>query len=374
MPTVVTFEAGTIADCMKKAGRVAPGKVGSAFDKAAGIVFDITPGSDAPCIVRATDTEVFYIETVDVTKAEGDEVRWRLPSQLLANVVGSIPGTSGKVVTFSQKDGNKVDISSGRMRAQIILNANPYYPEWEPTDNLALNSAPNFGGNLTRVEWAASKDGPAPLNGVHIDGQYMIATDRYKIARVPCLVELPNGPVTIPAWSIGSLLKQMGDVLVGVDGNMFVAMPDDYTQIKTVILSGQYAPVQKIVSLEYSQEADIPKSALIDKIQKATQFAGADRSPVVTLYIGKGELAIYMNNAEIGLFGDVIELPGAADHERVVIKFTPKALLDALNHAPNEKIKLKYNPENTRLPICIDGDSGYEVWVAPRTDLSKKED
>jgi DNA polymerase III sliding clamp (beta) subunit (PCNA family) len=367
MTTVVSFEAGTIADAMKKAGRVAPAKVGSAFDKAAGIVFEIAPGTDAPCIVRATDTTVFYMETLDTVSADGDKCRWRLPSQILSNVVGTIPTTAGKNVTFTQKTPNEVEISAGRMRVKLLLNANPFYPEWDATDNLTLRTATNFGGNITRVEWAAHKT-QTPLCGVHINGEYIIATDSYRIARVPCLVDLPNGPITIPAGSIGQLIKQMGDVLVGVDGNLFVTMPDDYTQIKTVVFGEDYPSIAKFENLGYEQEIEFRKADLIDRIQKAVQLAGADRAPILNMYIGREELAVMMNNAEIGLLGDVVELPGQASHTRTHIRITPKMVMDALNNAPNDKVTMRYNPSNVKSPIQIDGDSGYKVWLAVRAE------
>lgn len=367
MTTVVTFEAGTIGDSMKKAARVAPSKVGSAFDKAAGIVLDIAPGSNTPCIVRATDTSIFYFEILDVLKAEGNPVRWRLPSQLISNVLGTLPATAGKQVTFTQISSSQVEIKSGRMTAKVILNANPYYPEWEPSDSAGLTVAPNFGGNITRVEWAASKPGPPPLNGVHLDGTHIIATDRYRIARVPCLIDLPH-PVTIPAWSVGSLLKQMGDVLVGFGGNLFVAMPDDYTQVKTIVLGDQYLDLKKVIAREFDEQVEFRRAELTERITRAVNFAGADRAPILEMFIGQSEVAIMLQNQEVGLFGDVVEVPGQASHRRVKLRFTPQMLLDALSNAPNDKVILKYNPNNTNLPVSIDGDSGYQVWIAPRQE------
>lgn len=366
--TVVSFEAGTIADAIKKAARVAPVKVGSAFDKAAGIVFDIYPGTDAPCIIRATNTDIFYVETIDTIKCEGDTVRWRLPSQILANIIGNISSAAGRVVTFTHQRPNVIEINSGRMKLNLILNGNPYYPEWDITDGGILTTAPNFGGNITRVEWAASKNGPSPLDGVHITGTHIIATDRYRIARVPCEINLPSGPITIPAWSIGQLLKQMGDVEIGVDGNLFVAQPDSYTQIKTTIIGQQYPPIDRITSMEFEERIDVNRSVLLGQIQNASQIAGADRAPVMVMIIGKNELAVMMSNDEIGLFGDVTELNGQADHGRVQIRFTPRMFIDALNNAPNDKIAIKYNPGNVNLPIGLDGDSGYEAWIAPRAE------
>lgn len=355
---------------MKRAARVAPAKAGTSFDKSAGIIFDIAPGTDAPCVIRATDTEVFYVEVLETNSCEGDKCRWRLPSQLLANVIGTLPATAGKQVTFTWDGAGPIVITSGRMKVQFNLILNPFFPEWDVVDSLQLVTAPNFGGNMTRVEWAASKAGPAPLNGVLIDGTHMLATDRYRVARVPCKIDMPEGSIVIPAWSVGQLMKQMGDVLVGVSGNMFVAMPDDYTQIQVVSLGGQMPPIERVTSLVYDQQITVGKDALLERINRATQFSGADRAPILSVYIGREGLAVFMANADIGLFGDEIELLGQADHPRVKIMFSPKMLIDALTNAPNNTVTIKYSPSNVGLPICIDGDSGYEAWIAPRTEKS----
>lgn len=370
MTTRVTFEAATIGDAMKRAARVAPAKVGTSFDKAAGIVLDIAPGTDAPCIVRATDTEVFYLEVLETISAEGDKCRWRLPSQLMASVIGAIPPTSGRTVTFTWQGSGPITITSSRMKIELNLILNPFYPDWDAIDASSLVSAPAFGAAITRVEWAASKEGPPPLNGVLIDGTYMVATDRYRIARVECSVPMSGGPIIIPAWSIGSLLKSMGDVLIGTSGNMFVAMPDDFTQIQVVTLGEKFAPVQKAYELPYEEHVTVGREELIRYINSAVQFAGANRDPMVTLWFGREELAVHLHNQDLGMFGDVILTPGQATHERMKIHFTPKMLLDALNQAPNARVTLNYKPGDIKKPIRIDGDSGYTVWCVPRTEIS----
>lgn len=372
MTTVVSFEAGTISDCMKKAARVAPSKIGSAFDKAAGIVFDLDPNSKLPCVIRATDTQTFYLETIDVVNIEGEKVRWRLPSQLLGNVIGTIPALAGRQVKFEQISPTQVQISSGRMRVKLNLNTNPNYPEWEPADSLTLTEAPNFGECVTRVEWAAAKSGLPPLNGVHIDGEYITATDKYKIARVPCKIDLDE-PVTIPT-GVGNLVKQAGDVKVGMDDKLFVVAPDEYTQFKTVVFGSEYAPIERIASMTFEEEIKFNRSELIDKIQKATNFSGSDRMPVVELFLGREELAVMMENMEIGLFGDVIELAGQAEHKRIRIRVTPDMMIGALSHSPSDMVTLKYSPSATNRPILIEGDSGYQSWIVTRSERTTQGD
>jgi len=366
MSTSVTFEVGVISDALKKAARFAPNKVGPVFSKASGIILDIAPGTDSPCVIRATDTEVFYIEALSATATEGDAVRWRLPSQLMANTVGTIPPTQGKTVTFTQTEKSNIQISSGRLKIKVILNPNPDYPEWDisPAEDLTL--APSFGTSLSRVEWACGRDGPTPIDGVHIDGDYLLATDRYRIVKVPCKLEVDE-PVTIHGSILSQVLRNTGDVKIGVDGNFFVIMPDEYTQIKAVILGAPFPALGRIIDEPHEVQVAMPRAPLIEMINAATQFAGSDRAPIVKLIVGREEIAVFMNNDEVGMFGNVIEVPGQATHDRVTIAFTPKMILDCLSNAPGEVISFGYTPNNLRRPVSVEVDGAYSAWSAPRT-------
>lgn len=370
--TVVVFESGTIADSMKKAGAVAPSKVGAAFDTASGIIMDVTPGSKTPCVIRATDTEVFFMETLDVVSCAGESVRWRLPAQLLANVIGSQAAGSGKTITFTQISPSQVQIKCGTMRSKINLNLNTSYPEWDPSTGVNLINAPAFGESLKRVIWAAEKGGVPQLSGFHLTGTHAIATDRYRIARIPLEVKLDR-PVTIPTGRIASLISQAGDVLVGMDGEQFVVMPDDYTEIKTVIFGGAYPPIEMVTDREYETSVSFSKDMLIERVQRAVHFAGTDRAPVLFLFLGRSQLAIMMQNPEVGQYGDVVDLPGQAEHDRITLRFTPSMILDGLSHAPSKTIEFNYNTSSTNRPVRIDGGQGYQCWLAPRSEITPAE-
>lgn len=367
--TSVTFEAGTIADAMKKSGSVAPAKAGAAFDSAAGIVMDVCPGTDTPCVIRATDTEIFFIETLDVVKAEGDTVRWRLPSQLLANVVGSQASGSGKTITFKQLSPSQIQVSSASMRSKINLNGNPHYPSWTPLSGIDYHTAPGFGDAVSRIMWAAEKGGTPVLSGFHLNGTHVVTTDRYRVARFPMEIELKE-PITIPAGKVGSLLRGTGDILVGTHDDLFVMMPDDYTEIRTVVYGGQYPAIGKIFDLEYTNSLTFQKQDLVERVQRATHFAGTDRAPVLYLYVGRNQLAVMMENREVGQYGDVIDVPTQADHARIVLRFTPSMILDSLGNAPNPTVTLHYNPDATNRPVKFDGGLGYECWLAPRSEIT----
>jgi DNA polymerase III sliding clamp (beta) subunit (PCNA family) len=366
--TTVTFETATIADAVRRAVRIAPGKAGHAFDKAAGLIFEINPGGQAVCIIRATNLDAFHTEIIATVDADGDAQTWRLPSALLGNVVGTLPAKSGTHVKFTQ-EGRKITIQQGRMKSSMQLIDSDDYPNWDMFDGSVLTMVQGLGQRVAMVEWAAG-NGEPPLAGVHLDGEYAYATDRYRLARIPCKLGIAR-PITIPAGILGQCLKTMGDTGVGVTGTQLLLAPDDYTQLATVIYAVDYPPIDKLFDTKYETFVEINKADMLEKLNRAGSYAGAERDPLIRTIWGKGELAVMMENPEIGLFGDVVECPGQLDHKRITLNFTPKNLIDALNNAPETRTKIYYDftetdPKISRTVKVVSGQ--YECIVMKRQE------
>ena len=365
MTTTMMFESAALADAVKKAAQIAPAKSGMAFDKAAGIVLDVFPDEEVSCIIRATDMNIFYSEVVSSLESSGPQTRWRLSSHALTAVVSGLPASAGKV-TFKQ-DGNKIVVTSGRMRASLVLMDSDYYPEWDMFDSSGMSAVTGMGGKIAQVEWAASKGADFPWCGVYLNGTHAIATDRYRLCSTPLAIPLPH-PIIVPAGVLGTILRKVGDTEVALDGTVLNVAPDSYTQIRTTLLGGDYPPVERIMRRDYPQSVNLKKSHLIDVLKRASQFAGADRDPVIRTFWGKGEVAAMMDNPEIGMLGDVVEVPGQIEHKRVTLWFAPKYILDGLERAASENITIKYDDQNPLAPVYIDGGGGQEIWIVPRKE------
>lgn len=368
--TSVVFETATIADAVRRAARIAPGKAGIAFDKAAGILMEIIPGDDAQCIMRATNLDAFQTEVIAVVQAEGDSVRWRLPSQLLNMVVGNLPPKAGSQVKFTH-EGNKVVIQQGRMKSTMQLIDDSNFPDWEMFDSSEFTQVTALGQKISMVEWAASSDGTPPLCAVYLDGENVYSTDRYKVARFPCKIDLEK-PVMIPSGILGTSLKAMGDTGVGRTEHKLLLAVDDWTQISTVLYQESYPPVKMFFDTVYEAAVEVNKADLLEKLNRANSYSGAERSPTVRTFWGQGEIAVMMENAEVGLFGDVVEVGSGLGHRRVPINFTPKNLIDALNHAPGNRVTLHYDYTESdpriKKTIKVVGDGGYECVVMKRAE------
>lgn len=369
--TKIVFETATLADAIRKADRVAPSK-GSAFDKSAGIVIEIivSPMEDPVVIVRATDTTTFYMEWVDPMEVTGESTCWRLPSKLFAGLVSTLPIGSGSLVTIEEKPeekGRTVSLTTNRKtRCKFSLIEMSYYPMWSAFDESNLKTVSNLGGRIAQVEWAAAKN-EEKIDGVHFDGDSAIATDRYRLVKVPMDMTVEE-PITVPSAVLSAVIRQTGDVKVGTDGRMFLVAPDEHTQIRTVMSGHDYPNVQRIMdqNLSYPETIRVKKTELLEIMARSLNFVGADRFPTMRLFFGKEEINIYMADAEKGMLGDAVEIPGQAMHDRVELKFTPKNIMEALEHAPNEEIILGYDPEKPLRVFLVDGGSGYLCWVVPR--------
>jgi len=370
--TKVIFETATISDAIRKAARIAPSK-GAAFDKAQGIVIDMSPGTDFPVVVRATNLEIFSMEWVDLIEAEGEPVSWRVPASVFAQVMAGLPIGSGNQVTLEDKRSSsgylQLHLTQARIKARFNLMRGEDYPVWPVFDPDTLFPATDLGGRISQVEWAAAKGDP-PFSGVHFNGDQALSTDRYRLACVPLSIPDLKEPVTVPAGILGMVLKQTGEISIGVEGDQMLIMPDEHTQIRTILYGVEYPKVERIMHRDFDNSVKVKKTEVIERMTRATAFSGADRAPTLRVFIGKGEFAVMMNNEEIGLLGDVIELPGQCAHPRTEFLFTPKNIMEAISNSPNEDVEIFYDPEQPKKIIYLNGGSGYEAWVMPRYDTS----
>lgn len=360
----VVFETATIADSITKAARVAPTK-GEAWDKASGIVMEGDP-SDNTVTIRSTNLKVFYLEVVDAVEVS-EAATWRIPHRVIAAIVGKLPIGSGKTVTMEQ-EGGIVHLRAGTTRAQIRVTDPQYYPEWGPFDPDKLEMVPDLGARIQQVEWAAHDD-MHPIDGIHLDGQHVVATDRIRVAMAPCEATPIYRPITIPAGILKPVMGNLRDVAIGIDEGMFLLMPDVATQIKTRIYDEVYPDMVGIIErASFTDSIKISKAGLLEIMDRAAVFAST-RAPKITFIVGKKEVAVMCSEEDTGLLGDQLGCDDGGDHPRCKIMFTPKNLMESIGAAPSDQIEIFYNREEVKKPIKIDGGSGYVALVMPRREI-----
>lgn len=363
--TKVTFETAALADAIKKANVVAPGR-GKAFDEAGGIVIDVLPEHNL-VVVRATNRDVFYMEWVAVLDIEGDACSWRLPNLIVAPIITSLPIGTGKVISLEEVasgTSSHLAMVSGKTKAKFFLMDMTYYPEWEVFDPDDLTNVSDLGERISMVEWCVGNDVP-PLNGVNFNGTEVKSTDRYRVAVVPLPIKNLTEPITIPAGILGQILKQTGDVRVGFTEHQMLLMPNENTQVRTVLYGGDYPTMARLMNRDRPNTVTLQKDALIEVLNRATLASPGDRFLLLHMYVGKESISVRVDGPESNVL-DVLDLPGQADHPRVDIRITPKMLVDILNNAPGKGVSISYDVSNPEGHLYISGDKGYEAWMVAR--------
>jgi DNA polymerase III sliding clamp (beta) subunit (PCNA family) len=362
--TKVIFEAASLASALAAASKVAPTR-GSAFEKAAGILLDITADE---CIVMATDTLVRYSTWLTPEHFEGDPVSWRVPSRTFPELIGKLKTVRNKTLTLEQ-DGQTLKMTHGSTRATFQIMDARDYPKWEPFSPDDMHEVIGLSKAVASVAWAVSKD-LAPLVGVNLDGDLVLATNRYRFASVPCSIPLAE-PVTIHPLVLTSVLKNSVSIKMRVDGSQVCIMPDDYTQISMTVYGDPYPPLRKIMRREYPVMCKITKQELLDTIELVMTMAGADRMPKLHLIFGREQIAVMVENDQIGKVGHVMEVPGqVAFPSRHEIRFDPDNFMSALNGCIGTEITIGFEMENKMAPIYLTGGEDLEFWLAPRQKLA----
>lgn len=367
--TTVEFETAALASVINNAARIAPVK-GKEFETYAGLFIEIRPDDtgEQEVNIRASNGDVFYTEYLDALKIEGGPTDWRVPSLSMGGFLRNLPIGTGKVVTLEQVGGS-LHVSQGRARCEFPLIKTDFYPDWDMFDPALTNPVRNFGDKISQVSWAADKSDLPPLNGVYIDGEKLIATNKFRIAKIPCEVELgDNGAVTVPVGILTPILSQMVDIKVGVIGNFLCIAPNDYTQIKCVLFQDQFPNVEPALSAEHDSAVLLSRDTVADMVNRVLSVVNSDRQIALRVTIGNGEIEFFVQGeSKSERVVDAMDLPGQADHEPLEIYFSPENFSDAVSKAPDKDVMFWYNKERAKSMVKFDGGSGYEVVVQPRS-------
>jgi hypothetical protein len=368
----VTFETAGLAAAAAKAARVAPSK-GMAFDQAAGIMIEGRPDeTDHKAItVKATNLEVDYLEWVRPTeiKADGD-FEWRVPSQLFAGFVGGLPIGSGKTVTLSQDEpGTPLVMKSGRTRAKIHVITGRSYRTWEPFDPAGLVEVEGFANRVNQASWATDPQ-TVPFSGIHINGTHLLATDRYKMVRVPCPVTLDDS-VTVPLDVLAPILNAVEDVRLGVAERHLLLMPDEYTQMQAVLFSAAFPDLSRIMSMEdFNLQVNVPRVPFRDAVQRMLSLVGrGERYPMVTLDITHDGIGLYMSVDGVGEMTDEVETDATVEADAelpVTMHFSPDYLIKTFDHSKDPHINMHIRTDQPKRAVKMSDTTGYDVWIAPR--------
>lgn len=359
--TRITFDAATLADAVGKAARVSPTK-GAAFDRAAGITFNVDPHNGQATIL-ATDIDTSYLQIIKGTDCIGDTRQWRIPSATLASLVSALPMGAGSLVTFIDTGDGAIRIKSSTVTVKLQMYEGDF-PMIETFAPSGFSEAYDFSQKAARVTWACAKD-TSVLSGVHVDGESLIGCDRTVAAIIPCKVPITK-PITVPLFNLGPILRTATDVRVGANDKRMLIQLDAETQATTSIFEGNYPDVKKLRRTDWKGHVMIPRTRMLDSLARMMVVGRSDRMPTVKLEFSTGLVPTVTLDLEVesGRIQDKVDVTGEFDDYTIL--FTPQYIVPALENAKDEMVKFEFVPGDPLKPVHITDSTGYEALITPR--------
>lgn len=368
-----TVEAAIWADAIKRAALVAPTR-GDGFDKAAGIVLRVDPENET-CTVMATDTLLSYMEVLPISNAKGAPFDWRIPSQVFSQTVAKLKVGNGSLLTLSDgKFIERIEMTQARMKASFNMISMNHYLLWGGVDSSELIPVSDLGESIKRVQWAKAGLKDQAFNGIYFGPGWIGASDRYRIA-LQQGIKVTTERFMIPAALLTSIIPDKGDVKCGRIGNKFVIMPNPYTQIETGIQTEVPDISVGLTRHTHTHQCTFSKSDFLPLIERMIGFAAGDRLARSAIFIGRSELAVHLDNSEVGGYGDIVPAAGDVEtHNRVKIDLNPANLKDAVAAFPGEVVTMKYNvdPSHSKT-LCFTNNKNYNSMIAPLAPPPEKD-
>lgn len=306
------------------------------------------------------------MERISVLEIEGEDTDWRVPSAVTAGVVGALPIGSGKKCTF-ENDGGRIRITSARTRASVGLIQDTSYPEWDVFDASGLELIHGFGAKLDQIAWAVDKKQAMATSAVFMDGEVVMGTDGQRLAAATLKLPMDEEKILVQMAMLAPILTQMVETRAGVRDGYLLLQPNDYTQIKCILLGLQYPPVSRLTSIETEEAVLFNREAAAEIIQRIMPVISADRQADLFITIGNGEIEFFTeDDAKINSITDVIELNGQCEHEPVKYRLGPDNFVSAITKSPGLMITMNYTPSKPFQAIRFDGLDEYRCWIMPR--------
>lgn len=357
----IEIETAVFADAANRAARVSPTK-GAAFDKAAGLILEVTPDKPRGVVIKSTDLETTFLTRMSALKSDGVGGVWRINAHVLAGFLSQLPTAPGSVVTLvDSKD--KLVLKAGKTKANLRTMSPTDFPPFSAFDESGMTLVPNLGQAVQQVAWAVDRDRD-PMTGVHIDGQRLVACNGTLMAEVPCVAAVDE-PITAPLQALSNAMKNTAEVHIKAMTKRLYLMPDQDTQATSRIYAAPFPdcePLRRRVE-GHPNNIEISVEILAEAIRRQMVLCKGDRYPLIKVTMLDGSIAIEMDVPELGTIEDEIDCKGGSLGS-IEIWFTPTVLTQALAAAKAATVTIAYL--DAMAPVSLADGLGYRCIAMPR--------
>lgn len=196
-----------------------------------------------------------------------------------------------------------------------------------------------------------------------------VATDSFRLAekKIPKITDDDNSEVLIPlkhALEISHILERISDesVVLVVDDTQLLLQAKGLEYISRIV-DASFPNYKEIIPKEFTTEATMLKTDLVEMLRKARVFAGSEQKVGLHVYPKKKVFDATAQSASIGEMSDSID--AALSGEDVDINFNIAYLSDCLPLIESDSITLGFSGNGKPLVIRSSSDLNFTYLVMP---------
>ena len=360
----ITIARSELLDALSIVGRGMSAR--STLPILSGIIFSAADGSIR---MQATDLEVSVRHTSPaLVESEGQTV---LPGRLLTDIVRSLPEAAVTLETEAEVALVRCQHSSFTVKTLDPADF-PKFPEIS-VDKKVVISSEILTSMVKQVSKAVSRDETrATLTGIlfAIEGPTvrMVATDSYRLAVRELVLEKVAGEdveVVIPGKALEEVSKLLADteeVSIGVSNNQIV-FEFGATTFVTRRIEGTFPNYKQLIPKETETNAVVSADEFTAAVKRVSLMALHNTPLKIGISVTDQTLSMSANTQDVGDASE--DLLVKAEGNDVEIAFNHAFLMDGLNSAPTETLRLEVQSALKPGVLRTVGDEGFLYLLMP---------
>lgn len=292
-----------------------------------------------------------------------------LPAKTITEMVRNMPGQE---VSFKEAPNGVMTVTSGSAAYSLPgMKAEDYpqLPDMKDVESIVL-PAEAFQRMIGQTQFAVSKSDMKPVQKGALlemapDHLSMVSTDGYRLA--VCREDTGSGTegkLVIPGKALAEIARlSKGQKTVELQFNRkFVSARLGMTRLLSRLLDGEFFDYTKAIPADARTTVLAPTKALIESVTRASLLISDKlKSPVRVRFGGN----LIRMSCETSLGRSYDEVPCSTTGSELEIGFNARYLLDALQAAGEEQVKLELGSPLAPMKITSSDQGRYLFLVLP---------
>lgn len=267
-----------------------------------------------------------------------------VPAKLLTEVVRSLGPGAVELVSGDQD----LAIRGGRSDFSIRTISADEFPRLAAAEGTEVEiEATSFGEALRQVVPAASADDSRPiLTGVLLtptgDGLRLVATDSYRLAIAdilqPAMLNRDQS-VLVPSRALAEVRRAIGDkpTLKVRLGDNEAAFETEGLVLTTRLIDGDFPKYEGLIPSGPSNELEVDRASMLEAVRRIRLLA--QEATPIRLVMGDEGVEMVAITQDVGEGHETLDAKFEGDP--LTVAFNPAFLLDGLEAAPGDQVKLQ---------------------------------